>query len=112
MQGFTPENVLVKQVQVQIKQNEALKRSLEEKYPRLATLVVPVPAPSVTQTGEAPIDLTTESERVAALKVKIQTLNSQFNQVWAEATNFDKVRTSITELEQKREVETPISNIS
>ena len=41
---------------------------------------------------EGLIDLTTESEQVqiAALKAKIQTLNSQLNQVWAEATNFDK----------------------
>ncbi|HTQ49636.1 MAG TPA: Wzz/FepE/Etk N-terminal domain-containing protein [Candidatus Acidoferrales bacterium] len=105
VQGFTPENVLVKQVHEQIQQNETLKRSLEEKYPRLATLVVPVPTPTVTQSGEAPIDLTTESEQVAALKVKIQTLNAQYKQVWTQATNFDRVRTSISELEQKREVE-------
>ena len=48
----------------------------------------------------------TESEQVAALKAKIQTLNSQFSQVWTEATNFDKIRSSISELEQKREVVT------
>jgi uncharacterized protein involved in exopolysaccharide biosynthesis/Mrp family chromosome partitioning ATPase len=105
VQGFTTENVLVKQVQKQIEQNEVLKRSLEEKYPNLVTFNVPVPAPTVMQPGETPIDLRTESERVAALKVKIQTLNTQFNQVWAEATNFDKIKTSISELEQKREVE-------
>jgi uncharacterized protein involved in exopolysaccharide biosynthesis/Mrp family chromosome partitioning ATPase len=105
VQGFTTENVLVKQVQQQIEQNEVLKRSLEKKYPNLVTFSVPVPVPTFTQLGEAPIDLRTESERVAALKVKIQTLSAQYNQVWAEATNFDKIKTSISELEQKREVE-------
>jgi len=105
VQGFTTENVLVKQVQEQIKQNEVLKRGLEKKYPNLVTFNVPVPASTVTQQGETSTDLRTESERVAALKVKIQTLNAQFNQVWAEATNFDKIKTSISELEQKREVE-------
>ena len=105
VQGFTTDNVLVKQLHQQIQQNEDLKRSLEEKYPRLATLSVPMSTPTVTQGAVAPIDLRTESEKVAALKVKIQTLNSQFNQVWAEATNFDRVRTTISELEQKRDVE-------
>jgi uncharacterized protein involved in exopolysaccharide biosynthesis/Mrp family chromosome partitioning ATPase len=106
VQGFTTENVLVKQVQQQIEQNQIVKKGLEERYPTLAALNVPLPGPTSTQPGEAPIDLRTESERVAALKVKIQTLNSQFSQVWTEATNFDKVRTSISELEQKRDVVT------
>jgi uncharacterized protein involved in exopolysaccharide biosynthesis/Mrp family chromosome partitioning ATPase len=105
VQGFTTENVLVKQVQQQIEQNEIVKRSLQAKYPTLVSLNIPLPSPAITQPGETPIDLSTESERVAALKVKIQTLNSQFGQVWAEATNFDKIRSSISELEQKREVE-------
>jgi polysaccharide biosynthesis transport protein len=105
VQGFTADNVLVKQLHQQIEQNEALKRSLEEKYPRLATLSLPVTTPTITQPGETPIDFRTESERVAALKVKIQTLNAQYSQVWTEATNFDRVRTSISDLEQKRDVE-------
>ncbi len=105
VQGFTTENVLVKQVQQQIDQNEIVKKGLEEKYPTLATLSVPLPGPTSTQPGEAPVDLRTESERVAALKVKIQTLNSQFGQVWTEATNFDKIKSSISELEQKRNLE-------
>jgi succinoglycan biosynthesis transport protein ExoP len=103
VQGFTTENVLVKQVHQQIVQNEIIKKGLEQKYPTLAALNIPLPSPTSTPPGEAPIDLRTESERVAALKVKIQTLNSQFSQVWTEATNFDKVRTSIPELEQKGE---------
>ena len=106
VQGFTTENVLVEQIQQQIEQNEMVKKGLEEKYPTLASLNIPLPSPASTQSGEAPVDLRTESEQVAALKVKIQTLNSQFSQVWAEATNFDKIRSSISELEQKREVVT------
>src|SRR5208282_2040584 len=106
VQGFTTENVLVEQIQQQIEQNEIVKKGLEEKYPTLASLNIPLPSPASTQPGEAPIDLRTESEQVAALKVKIQTLNSQFSQVWTEATNFDKIRSSISELEQKREVVT------
>jgi succinoglycan biosynthesis transport protein ExoP len=106
VQGFTTENVLVEQIQQQIEQNEIVKKGLEEKYPTLASLNIPLPSPASTQPGDATIDLRTESEQVAALKVKIQTLNSQFSQVWTEATNFDKIRSSISELEQKREVVT------
>ena len=40
-----------------------------------------------------------------ALKARIQVLNSQLNQVWAEATNFDNVTATISDLEQKKEVE-------
>jgi uncharacterized protein involved in exopolysaccharide biosynthesis/Mrp family chromosome partitioning ATPase len=105
VQGFTTENVLVKQVQEQIDQNEVFKRGLEAKYPRLLGLGVSLPFQTSMQPGEPLNDGRTESERVAALKVKIKTLNAQFNQVWAEATNFDKIKTSISELEQKREVE-------
>jgi uncharacterized protein involved in exopolysaccharide biosynthesis/Mrp family chromosome partitioning ATPase len=104
-QGFTAENVLVKQIREQIGQNEALKKSLEEKYPKLSVLDVFPLSPIVGQQGEVSIDLITEAEQVTALKAKIRVLNLQMNQVWTEATNFDKVRTTISGLEQKQEVE-------
>lgn len=104
-QGFTPENVLVKQVREQIVQNETLKKGLEQKYPELLTLTIPAASPVVGQAGGSLIDFNTEAEQVSALQAKIRVLKSQFNEVWAEATNFDRVKTSILELEQKRDVE-------
>ena len=112
-QGFTTENVLVQQVRQQILQNEALKRNLEENYPGLAAVNVPLSKPATEQIigqqdgDEGLIGLTGESEQVqvAAIKAKIQTLKSQLNQVWAEATNFDNVTATISDLEQKRDVE-------
>jgi uncharacterized protein involved in exopolysaccharide biosynthesis/Mrp family chromosome partitioning ATPase len=104
-QGFTEENVMVKQVQEQIVQNETLKRNLEERYPNLATLSVPSSGAIIGQPGEMLIDLRTEAEQVSALKAKIRTLNLQLDQVWAEATNVEKVAMTISELEQKKEVE-------
>ncbi|HUA38747.1 MAG TPA: Wzz/FepE/Etk N-terminal domain-containing protein [Candidatus Sulfopaludibacter sp.] len=107
-QGFTMENVLVKQVREQILQNEAAKRGLEEKYPGLAALSIPQPIPGLGQpTGQqyevgSVVDLTTESEQIFALKAKIRELNSQLDQVWSEATNFGKVEMTISELEQKK----------
>jgi uncharacterized protein involved in exopolysaccharide biosynthesis/Mrp family chromosome partitioning ATPase len=106
VQGFTVENVLVKQVHEQIDQNEELKRGLEEKYPNLQTLNIPSSNPNIAEPAESSsINLRTESEQAMALKARIQVLNSQLNQVWAEATNFDNVTATISDLEQKKEVE-------
>ncbi len=104
-QGFTMENVLVKQLAEQIDQNEAHKRSLEETYPGLLTLSLPALNPAITPPGDASINLRAEAQRVMALKAKIQVLSTQLNQVWAEATNFDNVKATISDLEQKRDVE-------
>jgi polysaccharide biosynthesis transport protein len=112
-QGFTPENVLVKQVHEQIVQNETLKRNLEENFPGLAAMNIPVSKPAAEQIigqpggDEGLIDLTAEPEQVqvAAVKARIHTLKSQLNQLWAEVTNFDNVTATISDLEQKREVE-------
>ena len=104
-QGFTPENNLVKEVHEQVEQFKAQKASLEEKYPKLAILSIPSVNPvNGRQAGEE-IDLKSESELVTGLKAKIQALSSQLNQVWAEATNFQKVETALSELEQKKQVE-------
>jgi uncharacterized protein involved in exopolysaccharide biosynthesis len=112
-QGFTTENVLVKEVRRQILENEALKRNLEENFPGLVAMNFPLSKPAAEQIigqqdgGEGVIDLTGQSGqvRVAAVKAKIRTLKSQLNQLWAEATNFDNVTATISDLEQKREVE-------
>jgi len=103
-QGFTAGNVLVEQVQEQISQNRALKKDLEEKYPGLVALNVPSPGP-IGQPGQDWESLKAEPEQVLALKAKIQVLNSQLNQVWSDATNFEKVEMTISELEQKKEVD-------
>jgi uncharacterized protein involved in exopolysaccharide biosynthesis/Mrp family chromosome partitioning ATPase len=104
-QGFTEDNVLVKEVREQIAQTEAIKKNFEEKYPKLADIDVPTLS-LIEQSGRGnAIDLKSESAQVAALRAKIQTLNSQLGQVWMEATNFERMESTISELEQKREVE-------
>ncbi|MGA9780320.1 MAG: Wzz/FepE/Etk N-terminal domain-containing protein [Verrucomicrobiia bacterium] len=104
VQGFTMENVLVQQVRGLINQYETTRKNLEGKYPQLVTLDVPASETAIPQPGDASFDLRSGSEQVAALEAKIQVLNSQLNQVWSEATNFDRVRTTISELEEKRDL--------
>ena len=104
-QGFTPENALVKEVHQQVDQVEAQKKNLEERYPSLTSLNIPLSNPTSGQQTEASVDLKTEFDQVTALKAKIRALNLQLNQVWNEVTNLQRVETSISELEQKKQVE-------
>lgn len=104
MQGFTEENVMVKEVRGQIADLQRQKTDLEEKYPRLAGSVVALPNMSGQPPGSS-IDLATEHVRITALKSKITSLESQLNQVWLEVTNFEKVDATISELQQKKQVE-------
>jgi polysaccharide biosynthesis transport protein len=106
-QGYTVENVLVKENHEQINQTETLKKSLEEQYPELVMLNIPAPSAIAGQQGEAAFDPKAKSDQIqaTALKAKIKTLNLQLDQVWTEASNFGKVETTISELEQKKDVE-------
>ena len=104
MQGFTEENVLVKEVRGQIADIEKQKIDLEKKYPNLAGSAIPLPNLTGQQTGSS-IDLPTQYIQITALKSKISSLESQLSQVWMEVTNFEKVDATISELQQKKQVE-------
>jgi len=104
-QGFTPENTLVAEVHEEIEQTKRQKKDLEEQYPGLKAISIPLSNPVSGQPTETGMDLKTESGRVTALKAKIQVLNLQLSQVWNEVTNLQKVETAISELEQKKQVE-------
>jgi succinoglycan biosynthesis transport protein ExoP len=109
-QGFTPENVLVKQVHEQIVQNELLKRNLEVRYPGLMAMnlatrnLAPGQAMGLQYEDVGLITAAAETEQIFGLKAKLRALNSQMKQVWSEATNFDKVQMTVSELEQQKAV--------
>jgi succinoglycan biosynthesis transport protein ExoP len=101
-QGFTEENVMVKDVRSQIAQAQKIKDQLEEKYPRLANLDIPLPNPARGTTDEAN-NLPNNLAQIAAAKAKIEFLHSQLNQVWTVATNFERVEATLSALQQKKE---------
>ncbi len=101
-QGFTEENVLVKEVRSQIASAQKIKNQLEEKYPPLASLAVPLSNPARGTTDMAN-DLPNDFTQVTALKTKIAFLHSQFNRVWTEAANFEQAEATISELQLKKE---------
>jgi polysaccharide biosynthesis transport protein len=103
--GFTVENVRVKEKHEQIEQAKADKKGLEEKYPRLTAMSIPLSSPVPGQPADASINFKTESELVMGLRAKSKALSLQLNQVWAEATNFQTAEAAISELEQKKQVD-------
>ena len=105
MQGFTEENVLVKEVRGQIADLEKQKIDLEENFPKLVGSAISLPNLAGQQLGDGTIDLATQHIQITALKSKINSLESQLNQVWIEVTNFEKVDATISELQQKKQVE-------
>lgn len=101
-QGFTEENVLVKDVKNQIAEVQKARNQLEEKYPELASLDIPMQNSS-SESSDMVGNLPDNSAQILALKTKIEFLRSQLSQVWIEATNFERVETTLSELEQKKE---------
>jgi uncharacterized protein involved in exopolysaccharide biosynthesis/Mrp family chromosome partitioning ATPase len=101
-QGFTEENVLVKDVRRQIADAQKTRNQLEEKYPQLVTLDIPVQNASRDPADPANNPLN-DSAQIAALQTKIEFLHSQLNQIWKEATNFERVEATLSELQQKKE---------
>ena len=103
-EGFTDENVLLKETRDQIAGLTKQKIQLEAQYPKLTSVPVMTSAnPDKTPSG--PIDLQNEYLQVASLQSKIDTLNSNLSQVWNEATNFQNVEATITDLQQKKDLE-------
>ncbi len=101
-QGFTEENVLVKEVRSQIANAQKIKTQLEEKYPQLASIAMLLPnlTRGATDMGN---DSPGDFKQITALKTKIEFLHSQFNQVWTAATNFEQVEATVSALQQKKE---------
>lgn len=101
-QGYTEENVLVKEVRSQIADAQKIKTQLEEKYPPLASIAM-LPLDRARGTTDMANDLLDDSTQIAALKTKIEFLHSQLNRVWTEAANFKQAAATVSELQQKKE---------
>jgi uncharacterized protein involved in exopolysaccharide biosynthesis/Mrp family chromosome partitioning ATPase len=100
-QGFTEENVWVKDVRRQIADAEKIRNQLQEKYPQLGSLDMPLMNLS-REAADVADDLPSSSAKITGLKMKIDLLHSQLNQVWNEATNFEQVAATISGLQQKK----------
>jgi len=101
---FTEENMQVKEVHAQIAAIESSKTKIEEKYPALAHTEV-ISSPTLAGSQSQPVDAAAESIQLTALQIKIKVLNSQLDEIRAEASSLEQMEGTILELRRKRDLE-------
>jgi succinoglycan biosynthesis transport protein ExoP len=101
---FTEENAQVKEVRAQIAGVESSKTKIEEEYPALAHPAV-ISSSTLAGSQSEPVDVAAESIQLTALQSKITVLNSQMDEVRADASSLEKLEGAILELRRKRDLE-------
>ncbi len=100
---YTPESVMLKQVQQQIADNLKTKKQLEEENPDLLAR-----SAAIGRRGEGPAgprnDLANEMAHATALDARIETLKEQLQQIQKEATAVADAESTINELQRKRDI--------
>ena len=99
-QGYTDENVLVKDVAAQIATAQGVKTDLEAKYPGLANLGASAMSPD-EQTEASPED----AEKLSELKSKVTILNMQLDRLRQEAVTINGAEPKINDLMRKQQIE-------
>jgi len=113
VQGFTTENVLVKELSGQLADAQKAKEALEKKYPQLMKLANASTAADNASTTPLADDFTAQSQRIGALKAKITALNWQLDQFCSQATNLNTIAPLIVQLEQRKQIlSTNIENLA
>lgn len=90
-------------VQAQLTDIQTQRKALESAYPKLIRTAIALPSSAKPAAGQ--IDLSTEYARTRALEAKIKVLNSQLEEVRAEAAKTDELEASIRQLMRQKELE-------
>jgi uncharacterized protein involved in exopolysaccharide biosynthesis/Mrp family chromosome partitioning ATPase len=99
-QGYTEENVLVKDLAGQIDALNTIKTNLEAKYPGLATLAISAPDAD-GQGGDSSAD----SAKLSELKSEVAALNKQLDGLRQEAITIGEAEPKINDLTRKQQIE-------
>src|SRR5438128_2139551 len=106
---LSDENPFLESLRHQIAEAEKQKNELEAKYPKLATLVIPLPAanPSAnsSEARSQSLDRLSEYARAKALEAKIKVYAAQLVKVRAEAAAVDQASSDISKLQRKKELD-------
>ncbi len=99
--GYTDENRLVQETQLQIAQTKWLKQSLEQRYPDLIGTYLPAAGP-----GQSGSPGNQESDRLApvSLQAKITVLKQELAQLQSEAVKVDVAESKIADLQRRKEM--------
>ena len=100
--GYTDENRLVQETQLEIAQTQMLKRNLEASYPDLVGTYVPSPG-SDQNAATGPGGLSANVQPVA-LQAKIPVLKEELAELKTEASKVDDAESKIADLQRKKEM--------
>jgi uncharacterized protein involved in exopolysaccharide biosynthesis/Mrp family chromosome partitioning ATPase len=99
--GYTDENRLVQETQLEISQTKWLRQNLEQRYPDLIGTYQPSPVPGQVVSTEG-----SGSERLApvALQAKISVLKQELALLQSEAVKVDSAESKIADLQKRKEM--------
>lgn len=100
---YREENTRVQDVRAQIAATEKVRQSLETEFPSLARANAGADLPGAAAMPKT--DPEAEAIRVTALESKLATLDTQLDEVRAEAAGLEEVDGSITDLNRKKDLE-------
>lgn len=100
--GYTDENRLVQETQLEIAQTQMLKRNLEASYPDLVGTYIPSPGSDQNAPGGAGgISATLQP---VALQAKIPVLKQELAELKSEASKVDDAESKISDIQRKKEM--------
>ncbi|HEY1791185.1 MAG TPA: Wzz/FepE/Etk N-terminal domain-containing protein [Verrucomicrobiae bacterium] len=99
--GYTDENRLVQETQLEISQTKWLRQNLEQRYPDLVGTYEPAPAPGQSA---GPGDAGTQRLAPISLQAKISVLKRELAQLQAEAVKVDAAESKIADLQRRKEM--------
>ncbi|MBL9189546.1 MAG: hypothetical protein JNK23_18845 [Opitutaceae bacterium] len=100
---YTPENIRVKNAQIQLAEVEATLQKLRQQHPRLVKFT-PAPSSPVGPDLEAS-EAYAAATQVTAYRAKIKELDSQYERLKVEAAKLDRAEGNITDLRRKKILE-------
>lgn len=99
--GYTDENRLVQETQLQISQTKWLKENLEQRYPDLVGTYEPSSGPGQ---GQGTGDMASQRLAPISLQAKISVLRQEMAQLQSEAVKVDTAESKIADLEARKEM--------
>jgi len=104
LSGFSEDSSRVRQVRELLADARAKRKKLEDDCPTLVRSGVAIVG-ATGGTNAGPVDLAAEGARLTALEAKIKVLNSQLDEIRAEASKVDQMEGTISELRRRKELE-------
>ncbi len=102
--GYTDENKLVQETQLELAQAQLLKKNLEERFPDLVGTYVPSSNSQQTASVGTASGGYAGSMQPASLQAKIPVLKQELAQLQAEASKVDDAESKILDLQRKKEM--------